>query len=199
MSPLPRPPKPGHLALRTRAVDEVPDMAALAVKFLSRGGPGFALDVEQAEAVVAHMRLVDYPKGAALISEGDDVGTSYMLLLLEGNVSVDIEAARADAKVDISVIGPGALIGELALLDGAPRSASCTALSRVQAVGLSRAGLLRLMESHPTAAAKLGIYVAQNTADRLRALSHQVQMYDQLAASLQLKVNELQAAAGQRT
>ena len=141
------------------------------------------------------MRLVIYPAGATLFQAGDASNSGYMLLLLEGDVSVDTGNAGGSNKVDISVIGPGALMGELALLDGAPRSATCTAVSPVIAAGLSAGGLQRLIELHPQIAVKLVIYIAQSASDRLRSLSEQLQMYDQITASMQQEINQLRAAA----
>ncbi len=115
--------------------------------------------------------------------------------MLEGDVSVDTGNAGVGAKVDISVLGPGALIGEMALIDGAPRSATCTAVSVVTAAGLSAGGLQRLTMTHPQVATKLAIFIARNAADRLRALSEQLQMYDQLTASMQQEIDQLRAAA----
>jgi CRP-like cAMP-binding protein len=117
-----------------------------------------------------------------------------MLLILEGDVSVDTGDSFGAGKVDISVIGIGALIGELALLDGSPRSASCTAITPVSAAALSAAGMQRLLEQHPLVAAKLAIYIARSAGDRLRSLSEQLRIYDQLTARLQLEVDQLRAS-----
>lgn len=179
----------------TRAISEFPAFATRAVELLSMRSPSFSLTQNEASWIVSLMRLVQYPAGAALFSAGDDSNTGYMLLVLEGDVSVDTGNAGGAAKVDISVLGPGALLGELALIDGGPRSATCTAVTAVTAAGLSAGGLQRLTETQPQVAAKLAIYIARNAADRLRALSEQLQMYDQLTASLQQEVDQLRKTA----
>jgi CRP-like cAMP-binding protein len=79
----------------------------------------------------------------------------------------------------------------MALLDGAARSASCTAVTTVQAAGMSHAGLELMAREHPQVAFKMLVYVARNTIDRLRALSEQLQMYDQLNTSLRQEVDHL--------
>ncbi len=68
----------------------------------------------------------------------------------------------------------------MALLDGAPRSATCTAVSAVQAAGLARRGLERLIDEHPRVAARLMVVLAQHMAERLRALDDQLRMYGQI-------------------
>jgi CRP-like cAMP-binding protein len=186
--------KPARLALPTRPIAEVPAQAAKAAELLSMRGPGFSLGLDEAASIAMQMRLVHYPAGAKLFVAGDHTNTSYMLLILEGDVSVDTGDSFGAGKVDISVIGIGALIGELALLDGSPRSASCTAITPVSAAALSAAGMQRLLEQHPLVAAKLAIYIARSAGDRLRSLSEQLRMYDQLTARLQLEVDQLRAS-----
>lgn len=179
----------------TRPITEVPDLAVKAAEFLRTTSPNFALTHQEATCIASLMRLVLYPAGTTLFSAGDASNSGYMLLLLEGDVSVDTGNVGNAAKVDISVIGPGALIGELALLDGAPRSATCTAVSPVIAAGLSAGGLQRLIEQFPQVAVKLVIYIAQSASDRLRSLSDQLQMYDQITASMQREIDQLRLAA----
>jgi CRP-like cAMP-binding protein len=158
-------------------MDEVPALAAQAVGYLRMARAAVPMSADDARCVIAHMRLVSYPKGSALFRAGDERSANHMLLLLEGDVAVD--AGPADA-VAISVLGPGSVIGEMSLIDGAPRSASCTALSTVLAAGLSRLGLERLIAEHPQVAARLLVALLHCTAERLRALSQQLQLYAQI-------------------
>lgn len=179
----------------TRPITDVPEFASKAGELLRNTSPNFALTQQEANCIVSLMRLVQFPAGTTLLSAGDASKTEYMLLLLEGDVSVDTGNVSDTSKVDISVIGPGALIGELALIDGAPRSATCTAISPVIAAGLSFGGLNRLIEQFPQVAIKLVIYIAQSASDRLRSLSEQLQMYDQITNSLRKEIAQLQLAA----
>lgn len=157
--------------------------------------PQAQLNLSPADAawVIAHMRLVHFEKGMTLIREGDDTQVDYLLLLLDGDVSVETGLGGSPDAVAMSVVGPGSVIGEMALLDGAPRSVSCIALSPVQAAGLSREGLDRLIELHPHAAAKLLVVLASRIADRLRALGEQLQMYAKLSADQQAELVRLRA------
>ena len=87
------------------------------------------------------------------------------------------------------------LLGEMALLDGEPRSTECTALSPVQCAGLSRQGLDQLLAQQPQVAAKLLAEVDSIVANRLRARSDQLRLYGQLTASMQRESDRLKAAA----
>lgn len=175
---------------RTRPLDETPALAQQAAALLATPQALVALTADDARQVIPYMRLVSFPAGTAVFREGDDAGTSYLLLILEGEVAVD---AGQDDQVPISVLGAGSIIGEMALLDGAPRSASCTAVSAVRAAGLSRRGLELLIDEHPTAAARLMAGLGQRIADRLRAMGEQLQLYAQINANLQRELNALKA------
>lgn len=178
----------------TRAVVEFPEFAAKAVEFLTKRGEKFALSSNEASHIVVLMLLVHYAAGSTLFNVGDQ-NSSYMLLVLDGNVSVDTGMAKHGNKVDISVVGPSAMLGELALIDGAPRSATCTAATPVVAAGLSVKGFERLMETHPQVAAKLAISIARSASDRLRSLSDQLQMYDQMTETMHQELDQLRLAA----
>jgi CRP/FNR family cyclic AMP-dependent transcriptional regulator len=184
--------------MRTRALAESPTLAAKAVHFLSEGKFSFGLEKEEAQCVVTYLRWVSFSANAFLYREGDNTKTSYMLLLLEGDVSVDTGVSGRADRVAISVLGPGALIGEMALLDGAPRSTSCTAVTPVQAAGMSQGGLELLAKDRPDVAFKLMVFMARNTATRLRALGEQLHMYDQLIANLHQEVDQLRANKNHR-
>ena len=177
----PSSPAGAHPAPRTRALDEVPALVARAAELLCTPSALAPLSIDEARQVAAFMRLVSFPTGTVLFHEGERAGTSYLLLILEGQVTVDVGASLGADSVTISAIGPGSIIGEMSLLDGAPRSAQCTAMSPIVAAGLSRGGLERLLEEHPKVAAKLVIGLAQRLADRVRALGQQVQIFAQLA------------------
>lgn len=182
---------PPAAAARTRALDDSPQLAARAAAFLHTPRAMVQLDEADTRCIVAYMRLVSFPRGTVVLREGDGTTSHHMLLVLEGEVSVDVGEL---APVSISVLGPGSLVGEMALLDGAARSASCTALSDVQAAGLSRRGMQRLIEEHPATAARLLAGLGQRMAERLRALNQHIQLVSQL----NLALNEELQRAGRR-
>jgi CRP-like cAMP-binding protein len=177
--------------MRTPPLADSPALAAKAIHFLCESKSSFTFGTEDAQCVIPFLRWVSYSAGSNLYREGDDTKTGYMLLLLEGDVSVDTGASGRADRVAISVLGPGSLIGEMALVDGAARSASCIAVTNVQAAGMSHAGLERLAQEHPSVAFKFMIYMARNTVDRLRALSEQLHMYDQVIATLHQEIDQL--------
>lgn len=191
--------EPAASSPRTRPLTESPLLAERAADLLRTPNAMLQLGPEDATTVVSLMRLVGFERDTVLFREGDSGASSYMLLVLDGEVSVDAGDTAAGDGVAISVLGPGSILGEMALLDGAPRSVSCTALTAVQAAGLSRAGLQLLIDEHPRVAAKLLVGLAKRISDRLRALGDQLQMYAQLVATQQQELDRLrQGGAGRR-
>jgi CRP-like cAMP-binding protein len=176
---------------RIRPIAEAPAAARRAVELLRNGNGQLGLTEAEASQVVAHMHLVSVAKGTTLFREGDGTKLDHLLLLLEGEVSIDTWATTLAGPVAISVVGPGSIIGEMALLDGAPRSASCVTASPVQAAVLSRKGLEVLIDEHPRTAVKLLVGLGARTADRLRALGEQLQIYATLVDDLQAEVARL--------
>jgi CRP-like cAMP-binding protein len=179
-----------------RALADTPAEAQRAAELLRTPGALLLLSPAEAEIVVAHMRLVNFAAGTVLFREGDDTRLAYMLLVLDGEVSVDTTAEGAAFSVPISVLGPGSVLGEMALLDGSPRSATCVAISPVLAAGLSGKALEVLIERHPKVAAKLLISLGARIADRLRGLNNQLQLYAQMTGDLQAELARLRGPSG---
>lgn len=184
----------GTASARSRPLAEVPMLAAQTVEMLRSPHALFGLTADEARVVVGYMRVVTHAKGATLLREGDGRDASEMLLLLDGEVSVDAGTDSPSGSVAIASLGPGSVLGEVALLDGLPRSAQCTALSPVRAAGLTRASLQAMLDQHPRVAAKLMIALSQRITERLRGMGQQLQVYGQLTASLQAEVDRLRAA-----
>ncbi len=96
--------------------------------------------------LIRHMRCYRAPAGREIISE-DDPG-EFMLLLLEGN----IEIVRRSKKGELQRIGvakPGETLGEMSLVDGEPRFASCLAIDTATFAVIDRDGLNNIFEDEP--------------------------------------------------
>lgn len=180
-------------APRTRALADTPELAALAISMLRTSNATVDLNDTEARTVLAYLRLAVFPKGATLMHEGDRANTNYMLLVLSGEVSVDVADDGHPEAVAVSVLGPGNLVGEMGLIDGAPRSATCKAITDVQAAGLSRVGLQRLIEEHPRVGARLVVLISMRIAERLRGMGDQIAMYSRLAAQQAAEIERLKA------
>jgi CRP-like cAMP-binding protein len=109
-----------------------------------------------------------------------------------------ISAAGADAKeVVFGFADPGEVLGEIALLDQNPRSASATAIEECELLTLDRRDFLPFLERHPTVA----IHLAEVLAARLRRLSELTEdaMFLTLPSRLAKKLVSLAQAYGRET
>jgi CRP/FNR family cyclic AMP-dependent transcriptional regulator len=134
---------------------------------------------QEADILGQAMLLVRAQDGQLLISE-DDV-SDWMMLLLSGTVDVGKRKVGADimqpAHADttrLAVVKAGAVLGEMSMLDGEPRYASCWALGEVEAAVLTRAAVARLITDQPAVGAKLLVKITQLLAQRLRNTSNQL-------------------------
>ncbi len=103
------------------------------------------------------MTPVDLAAGDVLARQGE-IGREFVILL-EGEVDV----AR-DGKV-IAVRGPGDYIGEIALLDNQPRTATVTAKTEVAAEVLNRAEFASLLATAPELSSRLMATLARRVAE----------------------------------
>ncbi len=149
------------------------------------------LSLDDARVVVGYMKPRRIKMGTVFIHEGEISDTDYMMLIIDGDVSVENHGLAHHDSMVMSIIGAGSLIGEMGVLDAAPRSATCTAITDVGAAVLSREALLRLIDSNPRVAARLILAISKCLADRLRLANRKIKTMAGLSRSLQ---QELDAA-----
>ncbi|NGM23488.1 Crp/Fnr family transcriptional regulator [Roseomonas stagni] len=114
-------------------------------------------------------RPVRYREGEVVFRRGDS-GADGMLLVLDGLVRLHL-ATGAGRELTLGLAGAGEPVGEVALVDGGPRSADCTALTPVSALLVRHADAAAVLaEDHATALALLRTLVA-----RLRRTTEQVE------------------------
>ncbi len=155
--------------------------------------PTALMQLSEAEAltVVGFMRPRRFHSGTTFIRQGDATDTGFMVLVLDGEVTVEsISVSRTEA-VTLRVLGPGSLIGEMALVDGAARSASCTASTDVRCAVLTRDALEALIKEQPATGAKLMTAVAQRLSERLRESGDKLRLYIQMVQAMQEEIDRL--------
>jgi NTE family protein/lysophospholipid hydrolase len=96
-------------------------------------------------SVVRHSRL---SPGEAVLRQG--AGDDDLFLVLSGKVQVRIDLP-AGGTVTVDEVGPGGVVGEMALLTGNARTATVTALEQVDYAQLARGDFERLAAKHPDA------------------------------------------------
>lgn len=159
------------------------------------------LTLSDAMKVVGYMRPKRIKAGTVFMREGEVQQTDYMLLVLEGDIAVENDLPGLHESMVVNIIGPGHLIGEMGVLDGAPRSATCTATTDIAAAVLSRTALMRLMKDQPRVGAKLLLAISKRMADRLRETTRKLKTFAQMNKALQQELQVVTASrrAGRRS
>jgi len=150
-----------------------------------------ALSLDQARTVVKYMQPLIIPEGTVIFQEGDADDTGYMLLIIGGEVTVETLIVSRQTPDTLTVLGPGSLIGEMALFDGAARSATCTAASLVRCAALSREAIEALTRNEPAVAAHLMTAIGQRLAERMRQCDEKVRLYSHLVRTMQREIDAL--------
>ncbi|HEX6230765.1 MAG TPA: cyclic nucleotide-binding domain-containing protein [Actinomycetota bacterium] len=113
-------------------------------------------------AIIAHAaKEVSHKEGTLIAREGErGIG---LFLILEGECKVTI-GGKTKAK-----LGPGDFFGEVALLDGGPRTATVTATTPVRLIGITGWVFRGLLMEHPSIALK----TLEAVAGRLRSVTRE--------------------------
>ena len=101
-----------------------------------------------------------------LIFEEGDMGT-FMCLIIEGVVSVQ-KANQDDINIELARLGKDRTIGEMAVLDGERRSASCYAATDCSLLIISKNSLDKMIIETPKIAVKVIRAIAVSLSRRLR-------------------------------
>jgi CRP/FNR family transcriptional regulator, cyclic AMP receptor protein len=111
-----------------------------------------ALSPEEEAALRGTAMVRNFPRGTALFHERQAAGR--VLVVLQGCVKLSC-LSEGGKEVVLAIRGPGDLLGELAAIDGEPRSATATALEPVETLSLSAADFRSFLEAHPRVALAL--------------------------------------------
>jgi CRP-like cAMP-binding protein len=106
-----------------------------------------AIDEGVLMQIAAVARPREYDRGELLFVEGEQ--GDALLVLVTGSVTV-FRTSPEGARAALTVLEPPEVLGEIALLDGASRSASVEATEPTMVLALSRAEFFSLLRSQPT-------------------------------------------------
>jgi hypothetical protein len=115
------------------------------------------MDRRQAEQIVRLLKLRRFAKGETVIMEGS--GGAAFFIIDSGQATVSKKG------VNVATLGPGDYFGEIALIDGGPRSATVTAATDLVCHGLTFWEFRPLVEANGA----IGWKLLQALAKRLRA------------------------------
>ncbi len=127
-------------------------------------------DFERPEigALATHLRCYRAPAGATLIREGSR--GDFMVIVLDGQCEIVRNGADGLPR-RLGLAGPGKLLGEMSMIDGEPRFASCIALEDTLIAVLDRDSLSRIIAGDPRLGIKILMELVLVLSQRLRSAS----------------------------
>lgn len=149
------------------------------------------LSLEDAQRIVHRMHTVAIKEGAVLVQEGTSSNSNYMLLILNGEAVVENEGLKKKDSLILGVVGTGHIIGEMGLLDGEARSATCTASTDMDVAVLDSQALAKLIETEPATGCKLLAALLQRTSSRLRSTNRKLRVLTQINRTLEEEISNL--------
>lgn len=144
------------------------------------GASGFVTEIHQVVKELSifesftladHRLLCDYMvcfgtgKDVTLLSEGTT--GDFLVIILTGEVAVIKESDETGKRLVVRV-GPGGVLGEMSLIDGQPRSASCLTTQPTDFAVLTRHKLNAILAEHPPLGTKVLLLLLQLLTSRLR-------------------------------
>jgi glutaminase len=124
------------------------------------------LEPAQLRRIEQLIQPMQFEAGAHILRTGED-GRMFFVLA-RGSVSVMVETGH-DERLRVGCIGPGQFFGEMAVLEGGPRSADVIADERVVCYGLTVAHLDDLAAEDPHILSTILANMAREFASRIRA------------------------------
>lgn len=123
------------------------------------------LSQEEIIDVLRIARVVSFPTGAALCRRGERADCAFVIEQGEAEVTGENEKGKT---IVLARVGAGEVVGELALIDGQPRSADVIARTQIRGYRIDRSELDALRRALHPAVFKITRRIAITISDRLR-------------------------------
>lgn len=139
------------------------------------------LTEDEQESLMNYMSLYELAEGDTLFREGQ-VG-QYVAFVVEGNMEV-LKKSITGVDIIITTVGQGYSIGEMSLVDKAPRSATLKARTKTTLAILAQNAFKLILEKHPAMGIKILIGFARFQTENLRKTSNRLNAYTHLLSTI---------------
>jgi len=146
---------------------------------------------DEALEKLASSEVIVYAPGKLLVEQGAPGDSLY--LVIEGNVSIQRD------ELEITQKGVGECIGEMALIDDAPRNASVVAIEPTKAVQITKDKFWDIIEAYPSIARHLlhvlCARIRQDTLRQVTAMQEKIRRERDLMLAAEIQQNMLPSGA----
>ena len=126
------------------------------------------------EALTLYVQAFSAAPGTVIFREGDRGG--FMCLVIDGGAEIFKQDHNYGSK-RIGKVEPGKTVGEMALVDGEQRSATCICPEPSTLVMLTREHFVRIIREHPALSVNILLKIVTMMSRRLRQTSGQLVDY----------------------
>jgi len=129
---------------------------------------------EDIDGLAGYMRIYGAQSGQEILREGDE--GDFMLLIVSGTVDIFKQGTGGERQLMTS-LGPGMTLGEMSMVDGEPRFATCIATDSVLLAVLTRDAMANIIVEQPSLGTKILIVLVTMLTQRLRQTSGRLLHY----------------------
>lgn len=129
-------------------------------------GRSWELREGEVEIFADCLRPRDFRSGDVVVDEGDTGRSMFLISRGTAEVTMSLKGGRRDR---LATLQQGTVFGEVAFLDGKPRTARVVATSELDTFELSRSEFERLRDDEPAVAVKVQAMLSRTLSGRLRA------------------------------
>jgi CRP-like cAMP-binding protein len=121
---------------------------------------------EELKIFSGYLKRTGFDKDSKVYRQGDAGESLYFII--KGRAKVEIQPAGALVPFTICILCSGMMFGEMAIIDGSPRSAGIVAEGELICVSITREDISSLLAAHPEIAKKLYHGLTLTLLQRLR-------------------------------
>ena len=122
---------------------------------------------QECRDVLAQATSEKHASGERIIREGNS--NQILWFILSGQCQV-CKTTEGGGEVELAVLGPGTVFGDMSFFNPAPHSASVIARSNVEVLRLERSAFDELERSRPNLTSRIGLNTIKMLSDRLRRM-----------------------------
>lgn len=132
------------------------------------------LNGQELGVLAKYVNVIDVNPGEYIFKEGDK--GDYVCFVEKGSLDV-MKRSSAGGSAIIATLGRGRSIGEMAVIDNFPRSATIRASTKATLLTLTRSGFDLILEQEPTIGVKILKGISRLLSQNLRRTSSQLADY----------------------
>ncbi len=129
---------------------------------------------EDISVMASYMDVYRVQPGDTIIRESDE--GDFMLLIIEGAVDIFKRNMRGEQQ-HMTNVGPGMTLGEMSMIDGEPRFATCVATEPTVFAALHRDDMAKIILDYPGLGSKILVKLVSMLSARLRQTSSKLLQY----------------------